>query len=153
MAVIETSAQLRVARNGLKPNGKSDANITVIANDGDLEAEIKFVSFRPIQSGQFEINSPLKIGSNSATDWVIRFLPADNTTTKTGHQHHYGRPYLLTERTIPAKRSVHITVEIENSKHVGWGLEGDLIIEYADGKTLDVPDARAVFVASDADSA
>ena len=44
-----------------------------------------------------------------------------------------------------------MTVEIENSKHVGWGLEGDLVIEYGDGKAL-TSGARAVFVASSTDS-
>ena len=82
VVVPDASPQLRVARNVMKPGDASDANVAVIANDGPADAEVKLVSFRPSQNGQFEADGPLQMGSDSGIVGSFGFCPSTTRPPK-----------------------------------------------------------------------
>jgi hypothetical protein len=130
----------------MRPIGESVPNHVVIANDGETEAEIQSVVFRPRRDGQFKVTSEMR---QSATDdaIVIQFSPEDNTAQQDGRHRDYEK--VVFGKSILGKQSANLTVEIRNSKHIEWGWEGELEVDYNGPESLVIPNVRAVFVASE----
>lgn len=145
---------LRIAESRMSPIGEGDVNYVVIANDGDAEAEIEAVAFRPKKDGQFRITSERKMAENTDR-LLIEFAPFDNKATTPGRHGNYERTYLVPSKFIPGRSSVGLVVEIQSpddADHRGWGWEGELELKYDNGKSLITP-IRAIFVAGETDTA
>lgn len=136
---------LRVAQLSVKPTSDADANLVAITNVGTSSAEIVAALFRPTKDGQRKV--PLATAADSSAGHVIIwFSPEDNKATEQGRHSAYKRSYIIPEQIDP-ESTVKLSVEIHDGTHIGWGLEGELDLEYDDGKKLTVP-VRAIFVKS-----
>lgn len=144
--------QLRVAQSWKKPLSAADAGLVMIKNDGDHEAQLKRVTFTP--KSAFETALPLAMESGLLTvnQLVVRLTQEHNTATEQDRHAVYERDFVEPE-IVPGDSYIQLRIEIENAAHFGWGFEGDLLIQYDDGRTLPVPNVQAVFVAGDEDSA
>ena len=137
---------LRPAVTVAKPTAEGEFAPVVVKNVGSADAEIKTARFRPKPGGQFMVKTPREPGPN---DVVIEFDPRHNEKTKESGAHKfYERTYILLEQIVTAKTSAQVSIEIyANGRHLDWGMEGDLELEYQDGRTVLIRDARAIFVA------
>ncbi len=144
--------QLRVAQSWKKPLSAADAGLVMIKNDGDHEAQLNRVTFTP--KSAFETDLPLSMESGLPTvnQLVVRFTREHNTATESDRHAPYERDFVEPE-IVPGDSYAQLRIEIENASHLGWGFEGDLLIQYDDGRTLAVPNVQALFVAGSEDSA
>lgn len=144
---------LRVAEYVQKVTETDGASLAVIANDSERDAGIDYVSFRPNPDGPFEYDLPANRDRSEFADWLIRFQADENTATEEGRHHRYDRQFGLVKKWLRANQTTRVLIEIQNEKHLGWGLEGVLVIGYGDGSELEVDRVRAVFVSGEAEAA
>lgn len=142
---IVLAPRLRTAEARLSPTGTGDATYRVIANDGAADARILTARFRTLQGGQFPVEEPISMKS-VADRLMIDFSPVHNTSKDVTRHRDYERTFLDEPLIVPQGDRVAIDVVIQNDRHVGWGWTGELELEYDNGRTLVVPDVRAVFV-------
>ena len=105
---------------------------------------VKRIRFRPTSDFQATGDgsfSALRVNDELIT---IAFAPSDNTSTKPGHHGIYIRTLSQPVR-IPAGETVNLRLVIDNAKHRGWGLQGEVDVEYDDGQVLKVNAARVRF--------
>lgn len=145
---IVMAPRLRTAEARLSPTGSGDAAYRLIANDGASDAKILTARFRTMRGGQFPVESPISM-QPAADRLLIDFSPAHNTSKDLTRHRDYERTYLDQALIVPEGERVAIEVVIQNDRHVGWGWTGELELEYDNGRTLVVPDVRAVFVPED----
>ena len=149
---IITAPRLLVAENRLRPRTDgSSVQSVVIANEGESDAIIRAARFRTRVGGQFELEKPLTMEPNPEA-LAIEFLPTDNDAQTLGRHRDYQHTFLAVQPLIQRFQSTPLQVTIRDSRHVGWGWEGQLELEYQDGRILVVPGVRALFVASESDS-
>lgn len=137
------------AQQVLRPVLPADNRLLVLRNDGAHEAAIRRVVFRATDRFQVrDMNVASKIPSSTAL--LIEFLPEDNRSAMADHHNLYVRDY-ADDLVVPGKADAAVQLIIRNAEHAGWGLIGDLTIEYASGKQLEIGGVSAVFEPGSAD--
>ena len=116
-----------------------------IRNVGDLDAEIIAARFKPQKDGVFRVKGPIPEADQRV---VIEFEPGDNKgAIQDGGHRFYERRYDFPEQVVPKQSSAEVSIEIRaNGRHLDWGLRGTLELDYQDGRTVLIPEARAIFV-------
>ena len=148
---IVSTPRLSVMETRLRPIDGQVIPRTV-RNDGFADAEVTSVSFMPLRGAQFRLTEPLR-RDPTRNQVVIQFNADDNQAQQEGRHRNYERTYLLPDIVVPGKDTVEITVEIQNSKHKDWAWNGELTIEYHDGRKIVIPSITAVFVDNAPESA
>lgn len=143
---VPSAPRLLLAESRLRPAGEG-ANYVVVRNDGTAAAEIQSVVFRPRLNGQFVVTEETR-DSTPDDCIVLRFSPGDNKNGGADGKHSDYEKFVFGE-SIPAAESANVAIEIRNSKHIDWGWEGELEIDYNGAEHLVVPNVRAIFVASE----
>lgn len=137
--------ELIVAQTVMRPGKNGERPIPKIRNAGNVEAEIRIARFKPTQGSVFAVQSPVELEEDHV---VIEFDPSHNLGADPGYHRYYERTYLFPEQVVPSKKTVQVTIEIQaNGEHLDWGMTGDLELEYQNGNTVLIPNARAIFVA------
>ena len=144
--------QLRVAQSWKKPLSAADAGLVMIKNDGDHEAQLNRVTFIPRSPFETDLPRSMESGLLTVNQLVVRFTQEHNTATERDRHAKYEQDFVEPE-IVPGDSYVQLRIEIVNAAHLGWGFEGDLLIQYDDGRTLEVPNVQALFVAGSEDSA
>jgi hypothetical protein len=101
------------------------------------------IRFQPLSD--FRTSTTDEDAVATATSEVLTFVysAANNTSKDPGKHGLYDRT-LTTPIQIPAHSSRLLRVVIEDPKHLGWGLQGDLLIDYNGRKGLRVHDVPVV---------
>ena len=144
-AVDEAGPDLRLATSVFYPSEEGGLPIPSIRNTGNQEAEIRLARFTPRKGSEFKIQARPSADNDLI---VIEFTPENNHgATVQGAHRLYERAYLTPELTIPVKKTAKVSIEIRaNNRHLDWGMMGELELEYQDGRTVQIPNARAFFV-------
>ncbi|MCA9186350.1 MAG: hypothetical protein R3E01_17315 [Pirellulaceae bacterium] len=149
---FDSKPHLREVQVVLRPNsdaanvGSSPEPQPTIVNDGRLDAIVTRVSFQP--QSLFEVPTSIRqrlgqpIGD---TELEIRFAESDNQATTPGKHGKYVRP-LLTPLLLVPDRQLQLRVLIENKRHQGWAMRGELTLEYDGGESLVLPNASVYFL-------
>lgn len=143
---LADNAHLRIVTTVLKP-GTGNTTLIEIENDGEEEALIDRIRFRP--EAQFEFSDTTEVSPEvvDGTITTITYDDADNTSTKPGYHGIYDR--MLGEPIrLPAGERLTLRVTILDSEHQGWGFAGKLVLNYNTKEVLSIDAARVAFVPS-----
>ncbi len=141
---MATAHGLRVVTTVLRP-GTGNTTLIEVANEGDQEAEIDRIRFRP--ESEFQNSDKLELDPDVASTSSITTIiydSSDNTSKKPGYHGIYDRQ-LQNAIRIPAGERVTLRVMIQDPDHVGWGFTGKLVLSSRAEDTLTVESARIVF--------
>lgn len=146
LSLPEPAPELRVATSVMRPSSEATPPMPSIRNVGNVAAEIRAARFKPRKGSEFVVEGLPKAADDEHV--VIEFGPEHNQgATIEGAHRFYERSYILPEQVVPKNKTVQVTIEIRaNNRHLDWGMTGDLELEYQDGRTVLISNARAVFV-------
>ncbi|MCA9262830.1 MAG: hypothetical protein KDA60_03235 [Planctomycetales bacterium] len=118
-----------------------------VASRGDVAAAVEFVAFRPAGVIEVpELTTVEKLAESETDAWFIQFDKEDNRTKTAKHHGIYAKAIDPAWYILPQDER-DIRLIIQDEKHAGYGLQGELTLRYGDGKQLVVPDAQVMFVA------
>ena len=142
----ESAPELLVATTVKRPVDGETLSLPSIRNVGTVDAEIRAARFKPKKGSEFVVKSSPR--SSDRDQVVIEYVPNHNKdATVEGAHRFYERTYILPEQVVAQNKTAEVVVEIRaNNRHLDWGMAGDLELEYQDGRTVLIPNARAIFV-------
>jgi hypothetical protein len=144
-AVLATSggAVLRLANTVMRPTSAEGIMIT-LRNETDEEAIVERLRFVPQKD--FKAPDASIMAEEVSRVTTFRYSAADNTSQRPGFHGVYDHR-LTQPLRIPPRDSVTLRMVIAEPKHAGWGLAGQLTIDYnaRDKSPLVVNEAHLVF--------
>lgn len=144
-AALATSggAVLRLANTVMRPTSAEGIMIT-LRNETDEEAIVERLRFVPQKD--FKAPDASIIADEVSRVTTFRYSAADNTSQRPGFHGVYDHR-LTKPLRIPPRDSVTLRMVIAEPKHAGWGLAGQLTIDYnaRDKSPLVVNEAHLVF--------
>jgi len=148
----DESPLLKVVQVSQKPL-ESQFDITVtLKNVGTRPAIVSELNFRPTQivggiSRQYVMNS---LGQSTEGELVVTLTDDHNQSAETGAQGQY--VYRLPKPfTIPADKTASIRMAIFNNVHVGFALQGTLMVTFNESEKLEIPEVQLAFIGADGD--
>ena len=144
-AALSTSggAVLRLANTVMRPTSAEGIMIT-LRNETDEEAIVERLRFVPQKD--FKAPDASIMADEVSRVTTFRYSAADNTSQRPGFHGVYDHR-LTQPLRIPPRDSVTLRMVIAEPKHAGWGLAGQLTIDYnaRDKSPLVVNEAHLVF--------
>jgi len=136
-------AVLRLANTVMRPTSAEGIMIT-LRNETDEEAIVERVRFVPQKD--FKAPDASILADEVSRVTTFRYSAADNTSQRAGYHGVYDHR-LSQPLRIPARDSVTLRMVIADPKHAGWGLAGQLTIDYnaRDKSPLVVNEAHLIF--------
>ncbi|MFM7070706.1 MAG: hypothetical protein ACKO23_02435, partial [Gemmataceae bacterium] len=136
-------AVLRLANTVMRPTSAEGIMIT-LRNETDEEALVERVRFVPQKD--FKAPDASILADEVSRVTTFRYSAADNTSQRPGYHGVYDHR-LSKPLRIPARDSVTLRMVIADPSHAGWGLAGQLTIDYnaRDKSPLVVNEAHLVF--------
>ncbi len=138
---------LYVVQTALRPLNSEHAPSVTLRNVSDDPIVISRVSFEPVDilEGLPTALAVKPLGTSSDSQFVLVLDEADNTSLQPGKQGVYDRE-LAETYFIPAGAQIEVHLAIENPEHLGFGMLGNVRLEYNTSGVSEIKNVAIAFV-------